>query len=212
MEEKKKRVSRWWRTTTVLTLGVVIGTVLMATPAGSHIGTVTHLWNAHIKPKADARYVRTPSKYVVANGSGPITGTLGARTILCPTAVYTPTGPQTAYINTTTGQIGGAGGSTIATRAAYSADGGSTYLDAFPQWAVGATAPDGDYATNTNFGVVNLTKGTQYTFALSGYIFAGSNATGGDCKVVVEITPRKAGSGLLPRPAALTRARSSRAN
>jgi hypothetical protein len=58
MEEKKKRVSRWWRTTTVLTLGVVIGTVLMATPAGSHIGTVSHLWNRHIKPRADARYER----------------------------------------------------------------------------------------------------------------------------------------------------------
>jgi hypothetical protein len=57
MEEKKTRVSRWWRTTTVLTLGVVIGTVLMATPAGSHIGTVTHLWNKHIKPRADARYL-----------------------------------------------------------------------------------------------------------------------------------------------------------
>jgi hypothetical protein len=58
MEEEKKRVSRWWRTTTVLTLGVVIGTVLMATPAASHIGSVTHLWNTHIKPKADARYVK----------------------------------------------------------------------------------------------------------------------------------------------------------
>ena len=31
----------------------------MATPAMSHVGgTVGHLWNTHIKPRADARYVR----------------------------------------------------------------------------------------------------------------------------------------------------------
>ena len=58
MEEKKKRVSRRWRTTAVLALGVVIGTVLVATPAGSHIGSVTHLWKNHIRPKADKRYLR----------------------------------------------------------------------------------------------------------------------------------------------------------
>jgi hypothetical protein len=76
MEEKKKRVSRWWRTTTVLTLGVVIGTVLMATPAGSHIGTVTHLWNAHIKPRADARYDRPTVKRLET-----VRGTVGGQVI-----------------------------------------------------------------------------------------------------------------------------------
>jgi len=76
MEEKKKRVSRWWRTTTVLTLGVVIGTVLMATPAGSHIGTVTHLWNTHIRPKADARYDRPDVKKLET-----IRGTIGGQVV-----------------------------------------------------------------------------------------------------------------------------------
>jgi hypothetical protein len=56
MEEK--RVSSRWRTAAVLAVGMVMGTVLMATPAASHIGSVTHLWNNHIKPKADARYVK----------------------------------------------------------------------------------------------------------------------------------------------------------
>jgi hypothetical protein len=77
MEEKKKRVSRWWRTTTVLTLGVVIGTVLMATPAASHVGgTVSHLWNAHIKPRADARYDRPTVKRLET-----IRGTVGGQVI-----------------------------------------------------------------------------------------------------------------------------------
>jgi len=56
--KEQNRVSRRWRTTAVLALGVVVGVVLMATPAASHIGSVTHLWNTHIKPKADARYLQ----------------------------------------------------------------------------------------------------------------------------------------------------------
>jgi hypothetical protein len=58
MKEEGKRISRRWRTAAVLAMGVAIGTVLIATPAASHIGTVTHLWNNHIKPRADARYTR----------------------------------------------------------------------------------------------------------------------------------------------------------
>jgi hypothetical protein len=47
---------RRWRTVAVLAAGVAIGVAIVATPAASHIGSVTHLWNHHIKPKADARY------------------------------------------------------------------------------------------------------------------------------------------------------------
>jgi len=58
MQKEGKRVSRRWRTAAVLALGIVIGTMLLATSAGAHVGgTVLHLWNQHIKPKADARYV-----------------------------------------------------------------------------------------------------------------------------------------------------------
>ena len=55
-DDKKKTVAGApWR---LLAVGVAIGTVLMATPAAGHIGSVSHLWNHHIKPKADQRYVR----------------------------------------------------------------------------------------------------------------------------------------------------------
>jgi hypothetical protein len=50
-------VSRRWRTVALVAVGIAIGTTMTATPVYSHVGTsVTHLWNAHIKPKTDARY------------------------------------------------------------------------------------------------------------------------------------------------------------
>jgi hypothetical protein len=55
---EKSHPSRRWRTAAVLAIGVAIGTILVATPAGSHIGSVTHLWESHIKPKADDRYLQ----------------------------------------------------------------------------------------------------------------------------------------------------------
>jgi hypothetical protein len=56
--EKERRLSRRWRSVAVLAAGVAIGIAIVATPAASHIGSLTHLWNHHIKPKADARYSR----------------------------------------------------------------------------------------------------------------------------------------------------------
>jgi hypothetical protein len=48
---------RRWRAVALLTAGLAIGVTMMATPAASHVGgTVSHLWNQHIKPRADARY------------------------------------------------------------------------------------------------------------------------------------------------------------
>ena len=55
MHDEKKKTRRW-RAAGLLAAGVAIGTVLMATPAAGHIGSVSHLWNHHIKPKADQRY------------------------------------------------------------------------------------------------------------------------------------------------------------
>ena len=54
--------NRRWRLAAVLAAGVAIGIAIAATPAASHIGTVTHLWNHHIKPKADVRYVNEGCK------------------------------------------------------------------------------------------------------------------------------------------------------
>jgi hypothetical protein len=57
MQEGSRKVSRRWHTASVLAIGVAIGAVMVATPAGTHVGgTVAHLWKKHIKPKADVRY------------------------------------------------------------------------------------------------------------------------------------------------------------
>jgi hypothetical protein len=51
---------RRWRAVALLATGIAIGVTMTATPAMSHVGgTVSHLWNTHIKPKADARYVNS---------------------------------------------------------------------------------------------------------------------------------------------------------
>jgi hypothetical protein len=51
------RLLRRWRTAALLAAGIAIGVSIAATPVSGHISTsVTHLWNAHIKPKTDARY------------------------------------------------------------------------------------------------------------------------------------------------------------
>ncbi|MBW3593117.1 MAG: hypothetical protein KY396_05440 [Actinobacteria bacterium] len=72
MERKStRRRIRGWRTAAVLATGVAIGTTMMATPAIGHVGgTVGHLWN-HLKPKADARYVRDSEVlWAVVNADG----------------------------------------------------------------------------------------------------------------------------------------------
>jgi hypothetical protein len=76
MKKQEGRVSRRWRTAAVLALGVAIGAVLVATPAASHIGTVTHLWTKHIRPKADVRYDRPTVKKLET-----IRGTVGGQVI-----------------------------------------------------------------------------------------------------------------------------------
>jgi hypothetical protein len=57
---RKKEIDRGlrrWRAVALLAAGLAIGVTMMATPAMGHVGgTVSHLWNDHIKPRADARY------------------------------------------------------------------------------------------------------------------------------------------------------------
>jgi hypothetical protein len=51
------RTERRWKVVAILATGIMIGVVIAGTPAGAHVGgTVAHLWNKHIKPKADKRY------------------------------------------------------------------------------------------------------------------------------------------------------------
>jgi hypothetical protein len=45
------------RSFVLIAVGIAIGLTITATPAGGHVGgTVTHLWQDHIRPPADARY------------------------------------------------------------------------------------------------------------------------------------------------------------
>jgi hypothetical protein len=51
------RSARRWRAAALLAAGIAIGVAMTATPVSGHIGnSVTHLWNAHLKSKTDARY------------------------------------------------------------------------------------------------------------------------------------------------------------
>ena len=55
------KLARRWKLATALTLGAVIGVMLVAQPAGAHfLPDINHIW-AHIKPKADARYAKKPT-------------------------------------------------------------------------------------------------------------------------------------------------------
>jgi hypothetical protein len=55
---KSRFSSGRWRATAVLALGVVIGVMLTAVPAGAHFkASISHIWH-HIKPQADKRYLR----------------------------------------------------------------------------------------------------------------------------------------------------------
>jgi hypothetical protein len=49
---------RRWKLIALLAAGIAIGIVIVGTPAGAHVASWTHNWNTHIKPRADARYVK----------------------------------------------------------------------------------------------------------------------------------------------------------
>jgi hypothetical protein len=69
---------RRWRAATLLAVGAVIGMVMIATPAGAHVGgTVSHLWKQHIRPKADARYVKLRSPQAPLRSGVTIRGVIG---------------------------------------------------------------------------------------------------------------------------------------
>ena len=46
-----------WKAVALLATGAAIGLVVAGTPAGAHVGSWTHNWTAHIRPKADPRYL-----------------------------------------------------------------------------------------------------------------------------------------------------------
>jgi len=112
--------------------------------------------------------------------------------VLCQTASdYTPDFPQVAFIHANFSVIGDADGVDFATRASYSNDGGITFYDAPPQWTMGATAPPNDWAVNPNFGVVELTPGTNYRFGVRVWVIGGTcPGCHYICSVITEISNR----------------------
>jgi hypothetical protein len=65
------RSARRWRAAALLATGVAIGVAMTATPVSGHIGnSVTHLWNAHLKSKTDARYYTKAQSNTRFLGSG----------------------------------------------------------------------------------------------------------------------------------------------
>jgi hypothetical protein len=67
------RSLRRWRAATFLAAGVAVGVAMTATPVLGHIGSsVSHLWNAHLKAKTDARYytkAQANARYLQAAGT-----------------------------------------------------------------------------------------------------------------------------------------------
>jgi hypothetical protein len=121
VKERTKRGTRLRRTIAVLALGIAIGTMMVATPAGAHVGgTVGHLWNDHIKPKADARYLQNTKTLIV---SDTVTdGNFDVSTVTCP-AGWQAVGGGVDPSNVFTMQVTASGPLVNGTRMLSTADG-----------------------------------------------------------------------------------------
>jgi hypothetical protein len=73
MNDETRGVSRRWRMTAVLALGITVGTMLMATPATAHfLPSISHIWS-HIRPLADTRYVNRSASAGADQNATPVT-------------------------------------------------------------------------------------------------------------------------------------------
>ena len=80
--DEGRQSTRRWRWATVLALGVVIGVLVSATPAGAHFqASIDHIWS-HIKPKADARDLQNTKTIVVSDIA--LVGQHETQTAMCP--------------------------------------------------------------------------------------------------------------------------------
>jgi hypothetical protein len=52
---------RRWKAVALLATGMAIGLLTAGSPVGAHVASWTHNWTAHIRPKADARYLPGPN-------------------------------------------------------------------------------------------------------------------------------------------------------
>ena len=181
----------------VLLLGVAIGSILVA-PSAAHVGNkIGHLWNKHLKSKVIAA---SAPKFLYGIG-GPFVPADG-ESFGCRTASYKAKRPETAHIHGSLFWVGGAAGSTYYIKAAYSTDGGTNWDFAEPDWESAGHAIQGQYGTAYNQGLVQLQPGTTYKFGLRASHASGGTGAALDCKLTVEIGPRKGDSISEPTTAA----------
>ncbi len=123
---------------------------------------------------------------------------LSPQPVICATADFTPTKNMSALIlSETTIQAPDAGPIDWGTKAAYSTDGGTSWLNAEPDWWLRSTSPTSDHATMTSNGVVELTAGTSYQFGQRVRMWLGETVTDEYiCKTLVQIVPRTTTTGL----------------
>jgi hypothetical protein len=121
MKRRDKRVSSRWRLASVLAIGVAVGSVMVATPAGAHVGgTVNHLWG-HLMPKADARYLQQRMKTVVVSDTA-LNGQHEVAIATCPTG-YRATGGGVDPNNVLTMAVTSSGPTIAGQRTLLTADG-----------------------------------------------------------------------------------------
>jgi hypothetical protein len=193
MEQAKK--TRRWRLAAVLAAGIAIGIAIVATPAASHIGSVTHLWNHHIKPKADARY----SRVLTVQNQG-VSGF-----------------SQTSYTSIASGTYRAAGKCALVMDGTLDWDDNSNANILFLQWFVDGAAVGGDFAfqggaSGNNFAAsataiktvtagghsvqlrAFVTSGTADIEDVGAYAFCGYRKGSGVLVTRTQATPRPADS------------------
>ena len=79
--EKKNLWTSGWRGMVLILIALVMGANLIG-PAVGHVGeTIAHLWGQHIRPKADARYLRVGELKFYENGVWTVNTGLGGATV-----------------------------------------------------------------------------------------------------------------------------------
>lgn len=141
-----------------------------------------------------------PSFLTARDNSGNLD--LSPQPVICATTDFTPTRTMSALILTeTTIQAPDAGPIDWGTKAAYSTDGGVTWINADPDWWLRSTSPTSDHTALTSNGVVELAAGTTYRFGQRVRLWLGQSTTDEFmCKTIVQIVPRTATTGVQAAP------------
>lgn len=123
---------------------------------------------------------------------------LSTNPVVCQTGDFVPTHDMTALLFTEMSvEAPGAGSIQWGTKAAYSTDGGSSWINATPDWWLRVTSHTGEYNGVTSNGAVELAAGTTYRFGQRATRFSGQSTTDEYiCKTLAQIVPRTATTGV----------------